>query len=218
MRREILLASAAIATVALLAACEDRDKNQTQPGSPSAQTEEGTTPSAKRGSGRSASAEETAMAPQVSDIGFVKTAAMGDLYEIAASRVALERSDSKAVKDFAEEMIEAHMSSSTALKGALPPSAVAMLPSELDAEHQILLRQLREADDAEFDRVYLNQLRDAHEQASGLFTSYAQAGSDARLRQFVQDTLPVIETHAHEVASLSSSSKLAQKSNKSSRD
>jgi putative membrane protein len=143
---------------------------------------------------------------------------MRNLYQISASRIALERANTVAVRAYAQDMINAHTATTAALKGALPPATVGLLPNELECEHQRLIRQLRDAEGAAFDGVYLKLQRDAHDNASELLGTYAQAGSDARLKQFAQDTLPLIETHAHEVASPSASGKFAQKARANAQD
>lgn len=221
MRRNILLATVG-ATALLLAACDNKNNEPAPTPSPSAQTEDqssgGASGAAKQAKNEAAPAEnqngtaEQMAETQVSDIGFAKNAAMGDMYEISASRIALERSQSQPVKDFAQQMIDAHNKTTTDLKGTLPPSTVSMLPADLDVDHQNMIQELRNATDADFDRVYIAQQREAHQSAEALFKEYADQGSDARLKQFAQDTLPAIEQHMDKVASLESPKKMASKS------
>lgn len=227
MRRELLLAT--VGVIALLLAGCDNKKNEPSPTpSPSAQSEDqgGTSGTAKPSRTESAQNEQSApagndngtadqmAATQVSDIGFAKNAAMGDMFEIAASRIALERSKSQAVKDFAQQMIDAHSKTTTDLKGVLPPATVSMLPGDLDTDHQAMIQTLRDAKDEDFDHTYLSQQSDAHQQARALFHEYADQGGDARLKQFAQDTLPAIEQHMDKVASLESPKKVASRSKK----
>ena len=223
MRREILLATAGLSVLALVAACDNKKNEPSPTPSPSAQTDESTGTSAtKSKKTASAGSEESGYSTttpgaenEVSDIGFAKNAAIGDMYEINASRMALERSQSEPVKRFAQDMIDAHSKTTTDLKGTLPPSTVQMLPADLDIDHQNMIQELRNASDEDFDRLYLAQQREAHEQALALFRSYADNGTEARLKQFAQDTLPAIESHKDKVASLSTPKKVALKSKKS---
>lgn len=215
MRREILMATAAFSAIALLAACDNKSEPAPTP-SPTAQTEDGSGASTKA---KKASADEngyntSTAETQVSDIGFVKNAAIAGMYEINAARIALERSESEAVKQFAQDMIDAHNKIATDLKGTLPPSTVQMLPVDLDIEHQNMIQELRNAEDADFDQRYLSQQTQAHEQARALFRDYAENGGEARLKEFAQNTLPVIQTHIKQVASLNAT-KVAAKSKKS---
>src|ERR1700759_806061 len=40
--------------------------------------------------------------------GFINMAAVSDMYEVTASKIALQRSSSPAVKEFAQKMVDAH--------------------------------------------------------------------------------------------------------------
>ena len=48
--------------------------------------------------------------------GFVTAAAISDMYEVTAGKLALERSSSPAVKEFAQKMVDAHTETTTQLK------------------------------------------------------------------------------------------------------
>lgn len=216
MRREVLMATAAFSAIALLAACDNKSEPAPTP-TPTAQTEDGSGASTK--AKKTASADEngyntSTAETQVSDIGFAKNAAIAGMYEIDSSRMALERSESEAVKQFAQDMIDSHNKIATDLKGTLPPGTVQMLPVDLDVEHQSMIQELRNAEDADFDQRYLAQQMQAHEQARALFRNYADNGDEARLKEFAQNTLPVIQSHIKQVASLSTT-KVASKSKKS---
>ena len=51
--------------------------------------------------------------------GFVEAAAISDMYEVAASKLALQRSSSPTVKEFAQKMVDAHTETTTKLKGII---------------------------------------------------------------------------------------------------
>ena len=128
---------------------------------------------------------------------FVQRAAMSDLYELAAARVAMERAEATSIREFAQMMITDHTSSSRALKDAVAASGQTLaMPDKLDAEHQAQVDILRSLNGADFDREYISQQTAAHRKALALLKAYASAGDNAELRQFAQSTIPAIQKHA----------------------
>jgi predicted outer membrane protein len=65
----------------------------------------------------------------------------------------------------------------------------------LDARHADMLNRLVAARGAQFDRLYGQMQVAAHREAVGLFSVYAQAGTDPNLRVFAQQTLPHLQNH-----------------------
>ena len=133
---------------------------------------------------------------------FIKTAALSDWFEIQSGRLAIEKAQGAEVKDFARHMVEDHTKSSEKLKAA---AGNVPIPAELDEKHAALMRQLQTASGAEFDRIYLGMQKNAHAEAVSLFEQYSKAGDDAKLKQFAQETLPVIKRHWERVQRLAKS-------------
>ena len=137
--------------------------------------------------------------------GYVQRAAMGDLYEIEASKVALARTRSDDVKKFAQEMIDAHTRSSDELKARLARAGqIVELPIMLDAEHQTKLDDLKAASAQTFDARYAAGQKEAHDQALMLHRDYAMRGSVADLKAYAADIVPKIEMHVQMAAELQS--------------
>jgi putative membrane protein len=135
---------------------------------------------------------------------FVEKAALSDMYEIEASKLALERSKVQAVKDYAQKMIDAHTATSTEMK-TLASAAMVTPPSALDNDHSGKLDALRNASVEDFDDVYIDQQTEAHENALNLMKDFASNGKDAGLQAFAQKTAPAIEMHLTEVKALDDS-------------
>jgi putative membrane protein len=134
---------------------------------------------------------------------FVEEAASGDLYEVAAGRLASEKGQSEAVKSFARHMVEAHGKTTEELKGIVQSEKLAVtLPSELDQKQQSMLEALTEAKPEAFDNLYIEQQIKAHEDAADLFDKYAERGENQALKQFAANTLPTIKRHLEEARKL----------------
>ena len=137
--------------------------------------------------------------------GFVRVAAMSDLYEMEVSRLAEQRSQSAEVKRFAERMLRDHGKTTGELKGMLPQLqgvSAQQMPTRLDQQHHALVQQLQGAEGAEFDRAFARQQVQSHQAAVDLFRAYAQSGDDARLKQWASQTVPSLEEHLREAQRL----------------
>jgi putative membrane protein len=133
-------------------------------------------------------------APSTPD--FVQTVAMSDMYEVEAGKIASERSQSDAVKQFGQQMVEAHTQTTEQLKGIVQAQSIKVeLPAKLDEKHQRLIDDLNVAHPEAFDKTYAKQQVTAHEKADELFTKYAVKGDDAVVKVFAAKTLPLIKQH-----------------------
>jgi putative membrane protein len=140
-------------------------------------------------------------APSTPD--FAQKAAMGGMYEIQAGRIAAEKGQSDAVKQFGQKMVEAHTRVDEELKGIVAAEKINVtLPTALDAQHQKMIDDLNKASPADFDKTYTKQQEDAHEEAEDLFEDYAEDGDNAALKSFAAKVLPMIKQHKEEAEKL----------------
>src|SRR5690606_33575950 len=109
---------------------------------------------------------------------FVENAAIGNMYEIEAARIALQRSRSEPVREFAQTMIDDHMTATHQMMSALRSSEVTrshgslQAPTELDARRSSMIEHLQKAEDADFDKRYLDQQQMAHAETETLLSGY----------------------------------------------
>lgn len=137
---------------------------------------------------------------------FVEKAAMSDMYEVAAGKIATEKGQSDAVKKFGQHMVEAHTQTTDELKEIVQAEKISVsLPTALDSKHQKLIDDLNAASATDFDKTYAKQQVDGHEQAVDLFSKYAEKGDNAAVKAFAQKTLPVIKQHKQEADKLEES-------------
>lgn len=125
---------------------------------------------------------------------YANMAAGGDSYEVKAAEVAMERSENANVKALADMIAKDH----TASSAELVPIVTGMggtLPTELDAKHQAMVDALEKAEDADFDRTYLDQQVKAHQEALALHRMYAAEGDNETLKAFAAKVTPKIEAH-----------------------
>ncbi len=185
----LAIASAIALAAASLAACGD---NTTADNATSAAPASvaGTTP---QGEAPKATPDNTAAADQ-GTIDFIQKAALSDMFEIEASKLALAKSKSTDIKAFAQMMIDAHTATSDAVK----PIAAGLKvnpPMALDASLQGKLDDLTKADAKSFDKTYLDQQTAAHNDALGLMKGYADNGQNPDLKAFAAATAPKVQEH-----------------------
>lgn len=140
-------------------------------------------------------------APNTPD--FVQKAAMSDMYEVEAGKIASQKGQSDAVKQFGQQMSEAHTKTTEELKGIVQAEKIKVdLPTKLDGKHQRLIDDLNAATGADFDKTYTKQQIKAHGKAAELFEDYADDGDNAAVKAFAAKTLPVIKQHLKEAKKL----------------
>jgi putative membrane protein len=127
-----------------------------------------------------------------SDASFVAANASIDLFVIRSSEMALQRSSSPRVRDFASTLIAAHKGTSAQLSLAgrrlnLLPSAT-LLPGE-----QAMLDALQAS--SRFDAEFVRDQRLVHQQAVALDSAYAARGRSPTLRPIAAAALPIEQRH-----------------------
>jgi putative membrane protein len=136
---------------------------------------------------------------------FVPIAASANLLEIESSKLALDRGQSQAVKDFANHMVSDHSLAATKMKQALSEAKVQPPPEKLSAKDQKIYDALKGAHPATFDKAYIEAQYNAHVEAVNLFSTYAKNGDNQRLKALATDLLPTLQSHLDQIAKLRSS-------------
>ena len=125
---------------------------------------------------------------------YVPNAAMGDMYEIQAADLALERSQNAQVKELANMIKTDHTAASNAMKAMLPQAAPEVTPpTALDQRRQGLIDNLRSASAENFDRTWVDQQIAAHNEALTLHRGFSD--QDSPLAAHARSVVPKIEAH-----------------------
>jgi putative membrane protein len=134
---------------------------------------------------------------------FLTEAAQSSLFEIQASRVALARGGSAAVRRFAEATLRERVSVDTDLE-QLAASVGVVLPSRLSDEFQARLTVLEQLTGTDFDRAYARNVGVvAQEQALAAFERAADPDG-ARVQRFAADQIPALRKHLEQGRRLAS--------------
>jgi putative membrane protein len=132
------------------------------------------------------------IAPKTVD--FIKEAAMSDMLEIEASKIAQDKGNADE-KKFAAQMITDHTKTSTELKSMVSGGLKAAIPAGLDSSSQSKLDKLRNAKPENFAGQYDPMQVSAHKDAVSLFERYAKGGDAPKLKDWAGKTLPALQHH-----------------------
>jgi putative membrane protein len=127
--------------------------------------------------------------------GFANAVAAADLYEVESARLAADKATSADVKSLAQHIRTDHEKSTSELKSAAGTANISVAP-KLDAEKQGMIDQLKAAArGAEFDRLFLEQQKTAHQKALTLLQDYASGGDNEALKAFAAKTAAAVKGH-----------------------
>jgi putative membrane protein len=126
---------------------------------------------------------------------FIEKAGMASLAEVKISNLALDKSTTPSIREFASRMVKDHTAAAKELKAAAAGSGVA-LPQGMDQEHMDILQKLSKLSGREFDAAYANVMKQDHDTAIALFENAAGDNSlTPQLREFATRTLQTLRDH-----------------------
>lgn len=128
------------------------------------------------------------------DQSFVDRAAAGEIAEVDAAKLALQKSHNAKVRRFAQRMVSDHAKANEKLE-ALAQKEGASVPNRPSAADLEKMTRLQGLTGRDFDNVYVRDPLTAHQQAVGLFTGESESGKDAQLKRFATATLPTLREH-----------------------
>jgi putative membrane protein len=129
-----------------------------------------------------------------SDRVFMRAAAVGGLAEVDFAELADGSSQSQLVKEFAHRMAADHGKANNRLS-ELAAGDQFPLPTNLDAEHDLVRENLRKLNGDRFDRAYIDSQLQDHQRTAQLLAYEIGSGENADLKAFAEDTLPVVLEH-----------------------
>ena len=139
-------------------------------------------------------------APSAPD--FAMKASVGNTFEVTESKLALKQSSSPKVKAFARKMISDHGMAEKKLAVAAKGSGT-KVEMMLDDPHQAMVTALQSKTGSDFDKAYLADQIQAHQETAALLTAYKDGGTDAKLKGWATKTLPTVDMHLKLVEAMS---------------
>lgn len=145
----------------------------------------------------------SARANSMSARDFVRNASIANEFSIESSKLALEKSQNKEIKNFAHHIIDNEEKAGDKLANILQHSNPQLQPAkELDDRHQKLIEQLQSASLDDFNRQYIKSQADVHKEETDFFKSYSRHGEDPVLKDFAEQMLPTLKDHLAQAQNL----------------
>ena len=138
-------------------------------------------------------AQDPAMKGGGGDQMFAEKAAIGDMTEVEAGKIALQKSSNEKVKAFAQQLITDHTKAGEELKAAASQEGITV-PAALDAEHQAVLDHLKGLSGDQFDAAFKEHMIEDHRKDVAMFEKQATSGQTA-VDKFAAKTLPTLKKH-----------------------
>jgi putative membrane protein len=148
------------------------------------------------------------------DRNFVAEAAKGGMLEVELGRLATERGESVAVKQFGKRMIDDHTKANNELKQTASAKSIP-LPTELDAKGKATMDRLSKLKGEEFDRAYMDDMVEDHTKDVSDFQREANSGADSDVKAFAAKTLPTLQEHLRMAQSIAPKERREEKQEKS---
>jgi putative membrane protein len=146
---------------------------------------------------------------KVDDKKFVKEAAMGGLAEVQLGQLAVQKASDPNVKQFGQTMVDDHTKANDQLKQIASQDNMPV-PTTLDKKYQDQVNKLSKLSGPAFDKAYVKEQVKDHKNDIKDFQAEAQGGSDANIKNFASNTLPVLQHHLELAENLNKSTKNAK--------
>jgi putative membrane protein len=155
--------------------------------------------SAKQSTGMTMSADQR----------FVRDAAEGGMAEVELGKLAEQKASSEDVKKFGERMVNDHSKANDQLKQIASNQGIT-LPAKLDAKDRALKVRLSKLNGESFDHVYMENMVRDHKKDIADFQKESSSGSDAAVKQFASETLPILQEHLQQAESIAPNTKMSR--------
>ena len=137
-------------------------------------------------------------------VGCATRAAASDLFEIESSKAVLASTTDAGTKKFAQMILDHHTQSTAKIMAAAKAAKLTLTPARLEPMQQQMLNEVKSADAAGVDRVYIKHQATAHQAALALHQGYARNGDADAFKKAAGEIAPVVQKHIAELDKMAS--------------
>jgi putative membrane protein len=142
------------------------------------------------------------------DKAFVEKAAKGNLAEVELGKLASQKGSNQQVKAFGEQMIADHSKANDNLK-PIADAGGAAWPARLTGESKATYDRLSKLSGAAFDKAYIHAMVEDHQKDAKEYEMQSSKVKDAKLKAYVNQTLPIVQQHLSHAEQIQHSGKSA---------
>ncbi|WP_336837586.1 DUF4142 domain-containing protein [Sphingobacterium siyangense] len=141
--------------------------------------------------------------PQSGDLDFASKAMASNNFELQTASIALSKSQNPNIKQYAQMITDDHTAAGNELSTIVKNKNWQLSTSD-DQNYKSMIDQLNNGDTASFDRIYTDLMVKIHQDAISLFkdASTGTAITDADLKKFATDKIPVFEKHLDQIKNM----------------
>ena len=132
---------------------------------------------------------------------YVMKAGAGDKYEIESSKLVMNSTNPK-IRQFATMMVSDHTKSTAEVKTAAMKAGLKPMPPMLNPMQSTMVANLKKVNGTARDQLYIEQQKQAHNQALANHEEYAANGTSAPLKMAATDIVPVVKSHIQMLAAM----------------
>jgi putative membrane protein len=125
----------------------------------------------------------------------------GGMLEVKLGELAQTNASAASVKDFGMMMTKDHGAANSEFEKLAEQYNIS-LPTTLSEKSQKIYDDLAAKTGADFDKAYMNAMKDDHEEDIEMFKEEAEEGKNADLKAFASKTLPTLEKHLETVKNI----------------
>ena len=148
-------------------------------------------------------AAEVSSDDSISERDFMTKAAAAHLADMEMARVAKMHSKNGAVKSYAGLILKEHQESLQDLTKLMRQKNIAQ-PQTFDGDLKQDIDRLASLSGSEFDREFINMMVAGHEKTLELFRSVSFSAHDTDVQDYVDATIPKLDTHLKKAQELQS--------------
>jgi putative membrane protein len=134
-----------------------------------------------------------AMKDVATSTAFAATAAQDGMVEVALAALAFRNSSDNPLRQLAQKMVQDYAQSNSGLDSIVRCEGL-ILPVELDAKHNALIRRFNEKSGTVFEEAYLAHIAEKHSAAMAVFEA-ASLSSDHDVAAFARKGLSMLQDH-----------------------
>ncbi len=137
------------------------------------------------------------------DATFAMKAAQGGMAEVQMGQLAAQKAVTPDVKSFGQQMVDDHSKANDKLKSVAEAENMT-LPTSLNGKDQAEYTKLQGLSGTDFDREYVRDMVRDHQMDVKDFQKEANSGQDPQIKDFAQQTLPILQEHLSKIKSIQS--------------
>jgi predicted outer membrane protein len=115
--------------------------------------------------------------------------------EIELAKIALQKSSASDVRGFAQKMVKEHGDADKKVISVAQSESIVLQPFTLSDSEKTKENELQSLSGTDFDRAYIDAMKDGHEAALAKLKSDSASTDDPHIKALIHSLLPTVQHH-----------------------